>query len=152
QKYRDTYGPRHFIHCWATDSNDTTKDPRWGEVGKQKIEDEGPLPPFPDMSNVPNMHPISEKGKYDMNTVDEALVKSSCNFMDKAKKDGKPFFVWHNSTRMHVWTFLAPKYNQMQNSKTNYGLEEAGLAQMDDSVGALMKHIDEMGETDNTIF
>jgi arylsulfatase len=80
------------------------------------------------------------------------LVKTSSDFMDKAKKDGKPFFVWHNSTRMHVFTFLAKKYNDMQNSKTNYGLEEAGLTQMDDAVGALMKHIDEMGETENTIF
>jgi hypothetical protein len=104
------------------------------------------------MSNIPNMHPISEKGKYDMTTVDEVLVKSSCDFMDKAKKDGKPFFVWHNSTRMHVWTFLAPKYNQMMNSKTNYGLYEAGVAQMDDAVGAILKHLDDIGETENTIF
>jgi arylsulfatase len=152
QAYRDKFGPRHFLHCWATNSDDATVMPRWGKVGKQKIEDEGPLPPFPDMSNVPNMHPISEKGKYDMTTVDEALVKSSCDFMDKAKKDGKPFFVWHNSTRMHVFTYLAKKYNDMQNSKTNYGVEEAGLTQMDDNVGAIMKHIDEMGETENTIF
>jgi len=152
QAYRDKFGPRHFLHCWATTTDDPTDMPRWGKIGKQKIEDEGPLPPFPDMSNVPNMHPISEKGKYDMTTVDEALVKSSCDFMDKAKKDGKPFFVWHNSTRMHIWTFLGQKYNQMMNSKTNYAVYEAGLAQMDDAVGALMKHIDEMGETENTIF
>jgi arylsulfatase len=152
QAYRDKYGPRHFLHCWATTTDDATVMPRWGKVGKQKIEDEGPLPPFPDMSNVPNMHPISEKGKYDMTTVDEVLVKSSCDFMDKAKKDGKPFFVWHNSTRMHVWTFLAPKYNAMMNSKTNYGLYEAGVAQMDDAVGAILKHLDDIGETDNTIF
>ena len=71
--------------------------------------------------------------------------------MDKAKKDGKPFFVWHNTTRMHVWTFLSKKYSEMQNSKTNYGLEEAGMAQMDDSIGALLKHLDDMGEADNTI-
>jgi arylsulfatase len=152
QAYRDKYGPRHFLHCWATTTDDATVDPRWGKVGKQKIEDEGPLPPFPDMSNVPNMHPISEKGKYDMTTVDEVLVKSSCDFMDKAKKDNKPFFVWHNSTRMHVWTFLAPKYNAMMNSKTNYGLYEAGVAQMDDAVGAILKHLDDIGETENTIF
>jgi arylsulfatase A-like enzyme len=152
QAYRDKFGPRHFLHCWATTTEDATVMPRWGKVGKQKIEDEGPLAPFPDMSNVPNMHPISEKGKYDMTTVDEVLVKSSCDFMDKAKKDGKPFFVWHNSTRMHIWTFLAPKYNDMMNSKTNYGLYEAGVAQMDDAVGAILKHLDDIGETENTIF
>ena len=44
------------MHCWATDTDDATEMPRWGKVGKQKIVDEGPLAPFPDMSNVPNMH------------------------------------------------------------------------------------------------
>ena len=92
--------------------------PRWGKVGKQKIVDEGPLPPFPDMSNVPNMHDIPfAKAKYDMTTFDEVLVKASCDFMDKAKKDGKPFFVWHNTTRMHVWTFLSEKYRAMRTAK-----------------------------------
>ena len=71
--------------------------------------------------------------------------------MDKAKKDGKPFFIWHNTTRMHVWTFLSPKYQAIMNSQTNYGLEEAGMAQMDDSIGALLKHLDDIGEADNTI-
>src|SRR5579862_4354163 len=85
QAYRDKYGPRHVVHCWATDTDDPTEMPRWGKIGKQKIEDEGPLPPFPDMSNVPNMHDISEKAKYNMTTFDEVLVKSSSEFMDKAK-------------------------------------------------------------------
>src|SRR5512147_2608364 len=44
QAYRDKYGPRHVLHCWATDQDDATEMPRWGKVGKQKIEDEGPLP------------------------------------------------------------------------------------------------------------
>jgi len=100
---------------------------------------------------VPNMHPISEKAKYNMTTFDEVLVKASCDFMDKAKQQGKPFFVWHNTTRMHVWTFLSPEYQAMMNSKTNYGLEEAGMAQFDDSIGALLKHLEEIGEADNTI-
>jgi arylsulfatase len=52
---------------------------------------------------------------------------------------------------MHVWTFLSKKYSSMQNSKTNYGLEEAGMADMDDNIGALLKHLDDMGEADNTI-
>jgi arylsulfatase len=151
QAYRDKYGPRNLVHCWASDEDDATVLPRWGKVGKQKIVDDGPLPPYPDMANVPNMHDIGVKAKYDMTTFDEVLVKSSCDFMDKAKKEGKPFFVWHNTTRMHVWTFLSPKYRALQNSKTNYGLEEAGMAQLDDCVGALLKHLDDMGETDNTI-
>jgi arylsulfatase len=153
EKYYNTYGPRSLVHTYATDTDDPTVMPRWGKVGKQKIVNEGPLPPFPDMSNVPNMHelPFLKKAKYNMTTFDEVLVKASTDFMDKAKKDGKPFFVWHNTTRMHIWTFLSKKYSSLQNSKTNYGLEEAGMAQMDDSVGALMKHLEDIGEADNTI-
>jgi arylsulfatase A-like enzyme len=149
--YRDKYGPRNLIHTWATDTDDPTEVPRWGKVGKQRVVDEGPLAPYPNMSNVPNMHDISPKAKYDMGTFDEVLVKASSDFMDKAKQAGKPFFVWHNTTRMHVWTFLSPKYQAMMNSQTNYGLEEAGMAQMDDSIGALLKHLDDIGEADNTI-
>jgi arylsulfatase A-like enzyme len=152
EAYYNKYGPRSLVHCWATETDDPTEMPRWGKIGKQKIVDEGPLPPFPNMSNVPNMHDIPFlKAKYDMTTFDEVLVKTSSKFMDKAKKDGKPFFVWHNTTRMHVWTFLAKKYGAMQNSQTNYGLEEAGMAQLDDSVGALLKHLEDIGEADNTI-
>jgi arylsulfatase len=149
--YRDKVGPRNLVHCWATDTDDTTEQPRWGVVGKQRIVDEGPLAPFPNMSNVPDMHDITPKAKYDMTTFDEVLVKASTDFMDKAKQDGKPFFVWHNTTRMHVWTYLAPKYQALMNSQTNYGREEAGMAQLDDSVGALLKHLDDIGEADNTI-
>jgi len=152
QDYYNKNGPRSVIHSYATDTDDATVMPRWGKVGKQRIVDEGPLPPFPDMSNVPNMHDLPFlKAKYDMTTFDEVLVKASSDFMDKAKKDGKPFFVWHNTTRMHVWTFLSKKYGSMQNSQTNYGLEEAGMAQLDDSVGALLKHLDDIGEAKNTI-
>ncbi len=151
QAFRDKYGPRNLVHCWATDKDDTTEMPRWGKIGKQRIVDEGPLPPFADMSNVPNMHDISTKAKYNMTTFDEVLVEHSKGFMDKAKKDGKPFFLWHNPTRMHVWTFLSKKYGSMMNSETNFGLEEAGMKQMDDAVGAIMKHLDDIGEADNTI-
>jgi arylsulfatase len=152
EAYYNKYGPRSLVHCWATDTDDSTVMPRWGKVGKQKVEDAGPLPPYPDMSNVPNMHDLPFlKAKYDMTTFDEVLVKSCCDFMDKAKKEGKPFFVWHNTTRMHIWTFLAPKYASMQNSKSNYSVEEAGMAQLDDSVGAIMQHLEDIGEADNTI-
>src|SRR6516225_3053393 len=152
EDFYNKYGPRSLVHCWAQDADDSTVMPRWGKVGKQKVTDEGPLPPFKDMSNVQNMHDLPFlKAKYDMTTFDEDLVKASSDFMDKAKQAGKPFFVWHNTTRMHVWTFLSDKYKAMQNSKTNYGLEEAGMAQMDDGIGALLKHLDDIGEADNTI-
>ena len=64
-----------------------------------------------------------------MTTFDPVLVKASSDFMDKAKKDGKPFFVWLNPTRMHVVTLLSKKYNAMQNNQTITGLEEAGMAE-----------------------
>ncbi|RUP10861.1 arylsulfatase [Hyphomicrobium sp.] len=150
QDWIDKTGPRDLVHCWATDTDDSTVQPRWGAIGKQKVEDEGPLAPFPNMERRQKWQE-GRKAKYDMETIDEVLVKASSDFMDKAKKDGKPFFIWHNPTRMHAYTYLSPKYQAMMNPKTNYGLEEAGMAQLDDSVGALMKHLADIGEADNTI-
>jgi arylsulfatase len=152
EAFYNANGPRSLVHSWATDVDDPTVQPRWGKVGKQQIVDEGPLPPYPDMKNVPNMHDLPFlKAKYDMTTFDSVLVKASSDFMDKAKKDGKPFFVWHNTTRMHVWTFLSAKYNAMMNYQSNYSVQEAGMAQMDDDIGALLKHLEDIGEADNTI-
>jgi arylsulfatase A-like enzyme len=150
QDWIDKTGPRDLVHCWATDTDDSTVQPRWGKIGKQKIVDEGPLPPFPDMKNMQNWQ-AGRPAKYDMETFDDVLVSNSCNFMDKAKADGKPFFIWHNTTRMHVFTYLPPKYQAMMNAEDNYNVEEAGMAQMDDSVGQLLKHLDDIGEADNTI-
>jgi len=94
---------------------------------------------------------VGRPAKYDMETFDEVLVQNTNAFMDKAKKDGKPFFIWHNTTRMHVFTYIPPKYQAMMNYGTNYNLEEAGMAQMDDSIGEILQHIEDIGETDNTI-
>ncbi len=132
-KFRETYGPRNIVQCEASGVDDPTEMPRWGRIGKQKITDEGPLPPKR------------------METVDNEILAKSFAFMDKAKQDGKPFFLWHNPTRMHVWTFLSDKYKALMNSDTNYGLEEAGMAQLDDDVGAIMKKLDELGVANNTI-
>jgi arylsulfatase A-like enzyme len=150
QDWIDKTGPRNVTHCWATNVDDKTVMPRWGVVGKQKIVDEGPLPPFPNMKDMQNWQ-VGQKAKYDMETFDDVLVQATNGFMDKAKKDGKPFFIWHNTTRMHVFSYLPPKYQAAMNAKDGYNLEEAGMAQMDDSIGALLKHLDEIGEADNTI-
>jgi arylsulfatase len=150
QDWIDKYGPRNLIHTYATDTDDATVQPRWGKIGKQRIVDEGPLAPFPNMTGRQNWQ-VSRPAKYNMETFDEVLVKASSDFMDKAKRDGKPFFIWHNTTRMHVFTYIPPKYQAMMNYQTNYGLEEAGMAQLDDSVGALLKHLDDIGESNNTI-
>jgi len=148
----EKYGPRNLVHSWATDKDDETVMPRWGKVGKQKIVDEGPLRPFKNMTADHQGWQAGPLGsKYDMETFDEVLVEHTKGFMDKAKKEGKPFFIWHNTTRMHVFTYLSPKYQAMMNYKSNYGVEEAGMAQMDDSIGALLKHLEDIGEADNTI-
>ena len=151
QDWIDKYGPRNLVHCYATDVDDPTEMPRWGKVGKQRIVDEGPLPPFPDMAADHQNWQKGRPAKYDMQTFDDVLVDHTNGFMDKAKQDGKPFFIWHNTTRMHVFTYLSEKYQALMDYKNNYGVEEAGMAQLDDSVGALLKHLDDIGEAENTI-
>jgi len=150
QDWIDKTGPRNIVHCWATDKDDTTVQPRWGPIGKQRVEDEGPLPPFPNMTDMQNWQK-GRPAKHNMETFDSELVKLSSAFMDKAKKDGKPFFIWHNTTRMHIYTYLPPKYQAMMNYGSNYGVYEAGMAQMDDDIGELLKHLEDIGEANNTI-
>jgi len=150
QDWIDKTGPRDLIHSYATNVDDPTVQPRWGKIGKQRIVDEGPLAPFPNMTGLQNWQE-GRKAKYDMETFDDVLVKASEAFMDKAKQDGKPFFVWHNTTRMHVFTYIPPKYQAMMNPTSNYNVEEAGMAQMDDSVGDLLQHLQDIGVADNTI-
>ena len=150
QSWIDKTGPRDLVHCWATESNDPTVMQRWGAIGRQRIQDEGPLAPFPNMAGRQRWQE-GRKAKYDMESFDEVLVQHTNAFMDRAKREGKPFFIWHNTTRMHVFTYIPPKYQAMMNYQTNYGLEEAGMAQLDDSVGALLRHLDDIGEADNTI-
>jgi arylsulfatase A-like enzyme len=137
---KDTVGPRNMVHSWATNVDDPTVQPRWGKIGKQKIEDAGPLPPHP-MAGI----------KYNMETVDEAILGFSLDFIDKAKSDGKPFFLWLNPTRMHVVTHLSPKYTAMQTPENGWSEEEAGMAQLDDVVGGVMQKLKDMGVDDNTI-
>jgi len=137
---KDTVGPRNLVHTWATTTDDPTVQPRWGKIGMQKIEDDGPLPPHP-MAGI----------KYNMETVDDAILGFSLDFITKAKNDGKPFFLWLNPTRMHVVTHLSPKYEAMRTPENGWSEEEAGMAQLDDVVGALMQKLKDMGVDDNTI-
>jgi arylsulfatase A-like enzyme len=133
QNLLNVVGPRNMVHSFATDVDDPTEMPRWGKIGKQKIEDAGTLYPKR------------------METVDNEIRDFCINFMDKAKKDGKPFFVWLNPTRMHIVTHLSEKYEALRNSENGWSEEEAGMAQLDDDVGLVMKKLADMGEDDNTI-
>jgi arylsulfatase len=130
---KDKVGPRNLLHCWATDKDDNTVDPRWGKVGKQKIQDAGTL--YPDR----------------MKTIDEEIRDHALSFIDKAKGEGKPFFVWLNPTRMHVVTHLAEKYENLRTPENGWSTYEAGMAQLDDVVGSVFQKLKADGLDDNTI-
>ena len=133
QELLDKVGPRNMVHSWATDKDDASVDPRWGKIGKQKVEDAGTLYPKR------------------METVDDEILDLTIKFMDKSKAANKPFFVWLNPTRMHIVTHLSPKYEGMRNSKNGWTIEEAGMAQLDDIVGSVMQYLKDNGFDDNTI-
>lgn len=133
QKLKDTIGPRNMVHSWATNTDDPTVMPRWGKVGKQKIEDAGELYPKR------------------METVDDEIRDKALVFIEKAKKEDKPFFLWLNPTRMHKITHLSEKYESMRNAENGWSKQEAGMAQLDDDVGRVMQKLKDMGVDDNTI-
>ena len=81
-RFKEAFGPRGVIHSWATDKDDKTEMPRWGKVGKQKIQDTGSL-------NVKRME-----------TCDDEFVAAASDFIKRQNKNGKPFFVWLNTTHM----------------------------------------------------
>ncbi|MGY4359298.1 arylsulfatase A-like enzyme [Bradyrhizobium sp. i1.7.7] len=133
QDLLNVVGPRNMLHTYATNVDDPTVDPRWGKVGKQKIEDAGTLYPKR------------------METVDDEIRDLAIKFIEKAKADNKPFFLWLNPTRMHIVTHLSPKYEATRNSKNGWSIHEAGMAQLDDDVGMVMQKLKDMGVDDNTI-
>ena len=133
-------GPRNLLHTLASDQDDPTVEPRWGKVGKQKIVDEGPLPPHP----MPSI-------KYNMETIDEVIRDKAFEFIDKAAADGKPFFLWLNPSRMHVVTHLSEKYEKMRTPENGWSVYEAGMAQLDDVVGSVMQKLKDKGLDNNTI-
>jgi len=130
---KTTVGPRQMIHSWATSVDDATAQPRWGKIGKQKIEDAGELCPKR------------------METVDDEILSHAFAFIDKAKREGKPFFVWLNPTRMHVVTHLSDKYQKMRTPENGWSISEAGMAQLDDIVGAVMEKVKALGIDNDTI-
>jgi arylsulfatase A-like enzyme len=133
-EFKKRHGPRGVLHTWATDTEDKTVDSRFGMVGKQRIVDTGPLT------------------RKRMETVDEELVNEGIKFMDKAHADGKPFFVWFATTRMHTFTRTPQKYHEKVREFTSYNDDYgAGVIQHDEHVGIVLKRLDEMGIADNTI-
>ena len=127
--FKATFGPRGVLHCVASDIDDATVDPRFGKVGKQKCEDTGPLT------------------KKRMETVDDEVTAGAIGFMDKAVKAHKPFFVWWNSSRMHIFTHL----KQGSEGKTGLGIYADGMVEHDGHVGQLLAELKELGVDNNTI-
>jgi len=130
---KSTVGPRNMLHTWASDKDDPTVQPRWGKIGKQKIEDAGTLYPKR------------------METVDDEILDLSLKFVDKARKDKKPFFLWLNPTRMHVVTHLSEKYESMRTPENGWSIQEAGMAQLDDTIGQVMKYLKDNNLEEDTI-
>jgi len=130
---KDVTGPRNMVHSWATTADDPTVQPRWGKIGKQKIEDAGTLYP-------PRME-----------TVDDEILDLALKFTDKAVAANKPFFLWLNPTRMHVVTHLSPKYEALRTPENGWSIEEAGMAQLDDIVGSVMQYLKDKGLDNNTM-
>jgi arylsulfatase len=130
---KEKVGPRNMLHCWATDKEDDTVQPRWGKIGKQKIEDAGTLYPKR------------------METVDDEILANALKFVDKVRKEDKPFFLWLNPTRMHVITHLSEKYQSKRTPENGWGVYEGGMAQLDDIVGSVMKYLKDSGLEENTI-
>jgi arylsulfatase len=128
-EFKKRFGPRGVLKTKATDKDDDTVDPRFGKVGKQTIEETGALT------------------KKRMETIDTEITDAALDFIDRAHKADKPFFVWWNSTRMHIWTHLSPEYKD----KTGLGVYPDGMMEQDADVGRLLKKLDDLGIADNTI-
>jgi len=128
-KFKEMFGPRGVLHCVATDKDDPTEQPRWGRVGKQKIEDTGPLT------------------KKRMETIDEEITAHALDWMEKQVKADKPFFLWYNSTACHLRTHLAAK-NRGKSGQDDYSDR---MVVHDEQIGQMLDKLDELGAADNTI-
>ena len=127
--FAERWGTRHVLHTWAAEEDDPTEDPRFGRVGKQRIEDAGAL----DIKR--------------QETIDDEVMGYSQAFIRNAVETGKPFFVWHNTARMHMHTHLKPESDGV----TGLGIEADGMVETDGHVGQLLDLLDELGIADNTV-
>ena len=132
--FKERHGPRGVLHTWASDTEDDSVDPRFGKVGKQRIVDTGPLT------------------RKRMETVDEEFIEAGLEFMNKAHADGRPFFVWFATSRMHAFTRVPQKYRDMAREYTSYHDDYgAGMIQHDENVGSILDWLDANGVADDTI-
>jgi arylsulfatase len=116
-EFRKKFGPRGVLHTWSDGK------------GGQKIEDTGPMT------------------RARMPTADREFFSAATKFIENAHQQDKPFFVWFNTTRMHVWTRLS----EQAEGVTGIGLYPDGMVEHDKMVGELLKQLDDLGIADNTI-
>ncbi len=130
-EYVKKFGPRGVLKCKATDRDDATVDPRFGKIGKQTIEDTGALT------------------KKRMETIDDETSAAAIDFMKREHDAGKPFFCWWNGTRMHLRTHVRPEHR----GRYKHGDSEYidGMIEHDETVGSLLKALDDMGIANDTI-
>ena len=126
--FKEKFGPRGVLHCWATDKDDPTEDPKFGPMGQQRCENTGAL--------------TRER----MKTVDDEFLAAAEDFIDRSVKDDKPFFVWFNPTRMHIWTHVPQEYIQkaVDEGRPEIDVYRAGMIQHDEQVGRLLKKLDDL--------
>src|SRR5499426_3201092 len=128
-KFRQRFGPRGVLRCKASDKDDPTVDPAFGKVGKQVIENTGPL----DTKR--------------METIDEEFLAAAIDFIKRKNAEQTPWFCYFNSTRMHIFTHLKKE----SDGKTGLGIYPDGMVEHDGMVGQLLKKLDDLGIADNTI-
>ncbi len=129
--YLAKFGPRGVLRCKATDLDDSTVHPRFGRIGKQTIEDTGPLT------------------KKRMETIDDETSAAAIDYMKRQHAAGKPFFVWFNSTRMHLRTHVRAEHRGRYTHGDSEYLD--GMMEHDDTVGSLLAALDDMDIANNTI-
>ena len=132
----------NLYHLNAEEEPETYYYPKDPEF-RQKYGPRGVIHSYAD-GRVEDTGPLTRKR---METADQEFLGAGLNFIEKAHADEKPFFVWMNTTRMHVWTRLDPK----QEGRTGIGLYPDGMAEHDDHVGMILDKLDELGIADNTI-
>ncbi len=129
--YRAKFGPRGVLRCRASDRDDPTVDPRFGKVGKQVIEDTGALT------------------KKRMETIDDETSTAAIDYMRRQAQSNKPFFCWFNATRMHLRTHVrAENRGRYKHGDSEY---IDGMIEHDNTVGNLLKALDDLGAANNTI-
>jgi arylsulfatase A-like enzyme len=131
-KFKEMFGPRGVLRCKATNTDDPIEQPRWGRIGKQTIEDSGPLT------------------KKRMETIDDETSDAAADYITRQAKANKPFFCWFNSTRMHAFTHVKSERRDKPGltARTEYN---DGMIEHDAHVGKILKALDDAGIADNTI-